>query len=60
MPNRKVRRNEHIISNLPKIARGLPHPGRNTIRQIIVAPAMPRIIADIFPNISTEITLLSD
>jgi hypothetical protein len=50
MPNRKARGNEHIISNLPKIARGLPHPGRNTIKQIIVAPAMPRIVADIFPK----------
>ncbi len=50
MPTIKAAGNENIISNLPKVARGLLQPGRSIISAHIVAAAMPNKIAEIFPK----------
>ena len=50
MPNNKATADEYIISNLPKVARGVPHPGRSAIKAIIVALIIPSKIAPIFPK----------
>lgn len=48
MPNTKAAGNENIISNPPRIARGLPQPGRSTMVATMVTTGMPSKTADIF------------
>lgn len=50
MPNIKAAGNANIISNPPRIAKGLPQPGLHRSDKISVAPAIISRAADIFPN----------
>ncbi len=49
MPNTKAKGNVSTISNPPRIARGLPHPGRRTAEAKIVTIEILSRIADILP-----------
>jgi hypothetical protein len=49
-PKTKATGNEQKTSNLPKIAKGLPQPGRRIIKQMNTPPAMPTIAAAILPK----------
>ena len=50
MPNIKARGIEQIMSNPPRAARGLPHPGRRQVRITNVAMGMTIKIDAILPN----------
>jgi hypothetical protein len=50
MPTSKAAGNENIISNPPRAANGLPQPGCNIKNIRIVAAAIPRKVAEIFPK----------
>jgi hypothetical protein len=50
MPSTRAAGNEHTTSNPPRIARGLPHPGRRQVRATNVAIGMAIKKADIFPK----------
>jgi hypothetical protein len=49
MPNTKAKGNESTVSNPPRIAKGLPHPGLITIAATMVIIGTPSRIADILP-----------
>jgi hypothetical protein len=48
-PNNKATGEEYMISNLTKVDREVPHPGRRAIAAMIVALGMVSKIAPIFP-----------
>jgi len=50
MPNASAKGNETIISNPPRAARGLPHPGRIRIRATIVTAGIASKMPAIFPK----------
>jgi len=50
MPNTRAAGNENIISNPPRIAKGLPQPGSHRNKRTNVAPAIINSVADIFPK----------
>lgn len=49
IPKIRAMGNESSISGPPRAARGLRQPGRRTIMQTIIAPAITRNVAAIFP-----------
>ncbi len=50
MPSTKAAGNDSIMSNPPRTARGLPHPGRSNISAKIVTKGIPSRIKAIFPR----------